>query len=1078
MSEVSAEKASRESEVVANISNVDNLPFSLIAGLFRDLRKAKVPGKRRGRGSHQKGEGNTRRSLLTDAWLQFAKKCGVDVQELAQRRADDRFIPAQLLPPKAAFKIISLLVPGLDSEHAYLGMKESKLADAFVKALDLLPDGEDALWLKHHKEKEYRPQRWKQDSDIVDGNFGTVVRAVLHGRCPSESSLTIGVVWNVLDTLSKSSRGRSRRIARSFSNRFEKPDDKRMREGTNDEDETTGEPEDGRIATLRALVQCGTPDEVAEVARVILKDVDIRLSEDVFLSWFHPNAKQHYTQIHDIHQLLKDLLDPEFEIGEASVQVGQYASVMLCMRPSRKKLDVICENLRGAVHLNATEENSFDERRNTSKQMQVTEKYFIMEPKLDGERLQLHKWRTQSSNKNEEFEIRTFSRRGNESSAMYADALREVILAGVQAENIILDGEILVWDNLRSSWLRFEDIREVATSIAKRNVPEGSSYTLKYMVFDVLYVDQGKEKHSEARRSGNMVIRLPLYKRRMLMEKIVTRKETSYGIGATACIEVVEMERGHDERELTNTLQRYETLGYEGVIAKNPDMPYALAERSLDIAIKLKPDYFDGGIQDLDVLILGAKYSSSRGHRKQRAGRLSSFLIGVKASDDAPVWRGRGEEWKMRMRKCKWIPVGSVGTGYSDSDLEQIQEVFSGEWKPFNCKDLPGHFEDREYAPTLLSDVAKWIDPWKSIVLTVRAFEVNRRYFALRFPRVERINWDKPYFDVPSFSHLLDLDENKLPATIRPDEADADDISGSLVDKKTRLKFDAEEEEALKRVKLEGHIITGGRNPRSVIASAVGADVSNINRISTAFTGLTFFVIAPNPKQKEDIEVQIHQLGGSFVQSFGSSVDFVICTNAHVSKVKLLEQRFSSTWASEDTCPIILSNWVVECLLRKSRLLPSLNDVVYATKKLETELFEKVDRFGDSWRNESSVDDLMHSLDEVSNWKAKDSEVGIDDVVCEGLENYVRRAMKKSGNVFDGLRVLVPTTRTRLPGSVALLSAFGGRVISEKDANKGYTHILVESSLAPVWQELHGSKKGVVITEKWVQEKVRAVHLG
>lgn len=1064
--------APQNSKAPGEECNVNALPFSVITTLFRNLRKAKVPARRRTRGLQVKSDRFGKKEILTNAWLKIGEKCGVGEDVLARRNANDHFIPAQLLPPAESFKILSLLVPGLDSEHVYLGMKETKLADAFVKALDLLPNGDDAQWLKHHKEKEYRPQRWKQDADIVDGNFATILRAVLDERCPKESLLTVGIVWRALDTMSKASRARSRRIQRAFPRQNEMMNETTMTDSTIDDDESMSKPEDGRVVALRTLVQRGTSDEVAEVARIILKDVDIRLSEDMFFSWFHPGAKQHYTQIHDIHQLLKDCSDPHFDIGEASVQVGQYASVMLCMRPSRKKLDVICENLRGAGDPAEAEAQKELETRTTSELSQEARQYFIMEPKLDGERLQLHKRSTHSDNGSEQ-EVRTFSRRGNESSAMYAGAMREVVLAGVQAENIILDGEIMIWDNLRSSWLRFEDTREVATSIAKRNVPEGSSYTLKYMVFDVLYVDQGQRKHSEARRSGNMVIRLPLYKRRLLLKKLITKREASYGIGATACIEVVDMERGYNERDLTQALQRYETLGYEGVIAKNPDMPYALAERSLDLAIKLKPDYFDGGIQDLDVLILGAKYSSSRGHRKQRAGRLSSFLIGVRANDGTPPWKGRGNEWEQRMRKCKWVPVGSVGTGYSDSELEQMQNMLSGEWKTFNAKDLPEHFESRDYAPSLLSDVVKWIEPWKSIVLTVRAFEVNRRYFALRFPRVERINWDKPYFDVPSFSHLLDLDENKLPATIRPDELDIDDISEYTGGKKPRRLFDAEEEEAVKRVKLEGHVITGGRNPRSVIASAVGADVTQVSRVSTAFEGLTFFVIASNPKLKEEVELQIHQLGGKFVQNFGSSVDFVICTSIHVSRVKILKERFSNTREKEDTCSIVHSKWIAECLSTKTRTLPSLNDVVYANRALESELFEKADRFGDSWKDETSIQELVHSLDEVSKWTAKQPQVGNGDGVLEGVREKVKGAMKRCGNVFHELTVLVPDTEIELHGSVALLSAFGGRVVSEKEVDANCTHVLVHSSLVPTWQKLHGSMKGAVITEEWVREKVK-----
>lgn len=1050
---------------------VDDLPFSVLATLYQDLRKAKVTGKKRNRGFHVKGQVDSRRAILTDAWMKIAEQCGFGGEILANRTTDDHFVPAQLFPPRESFKLLCFLVPPLDSEHAYLGMKETKLADAFVKALDLVPNGDDAQWLKHHKEKEYRPARWRQDADIVDGNFASVLKAVLSDRCPAESSLTVGIVWKTLGALSKATRGRSSRIARmsNYGNDADS-EEKRTTLGSGWGDSTT-ESEDGRAVALRTLIQVGTSEEVAEVARIILKDVDIRLSEDMFLSWFHPGAKQHYTQIHDIHQLLKDCANPKFEVGEASVQVGQYASVMLCMRPSRKKLDTICENLRGiGAHVEVDESKTTVTTRQSQSLENSQTPYFIMEPKLDGERLQLHKWRSHSGHDLEEYEIRTFSRKGNDSSAMYAGALRDVVLSAVNAENFILDGEIMIWDDLKASWLRFEDIREVATSIAKRNVPEGASYTLKYMVFDVLYVDQGQRKQGESRRSGNMVIRLPLHRRRMLMEKLILPKEAPYGIGARASIEVVGMERGHDERQLTQALQRYETLGYEGVIAKNPDMAYALAERSLDVAIKLKPDYFDGGIQDLDVLILGAKYSSSRGHRKQRAGQLSSFLIGVKANDpDSPMWKGRGEEWEQRMRKCKWIPVGSVGTGYSDTELAEIQKLLQGEWKPFDAKDLPDHFERREYAPTLLlSDIVKWIEPWKSIVLTIRAFEVNRRFYALRFPRVERINWEKPYYDVSTFGHLLDLDENKLPATIRPDEGDVDDVLGIGMKRKSRKAFDAEEEEALERVKEEGHLITGGRNPRSVIASAVGADVSNIEVVTSAFAGLAFCVIAPSSGPKEQVEVKIHQLGGSFVQNFGSTVDFVICTSVHVAKVKTLKERFSKTWGDDGTCPIIHSNWIDECLSRKSRILPSLNDVVYATDQLEAELFEKADRFGDGWTDDTTVDAFSRSLEEVVRWTQSRSKRERDEYSVEEIELDVRRAMKHCGNVFDGLVVLVPDTEIILPGSVALLKAFGARIVTTND--DATTHVLVHSSLVPKWKQLYGTRNGAVVTESWVQD--------
>lgn len=1047
------------------MKSLDDVPFSILAALYNDLRSAKVVTRKRFRGSYAKAQGETRRAMLTAAWLKIAQLCGYGGDAIPSHNTNGGFIPARVFPPEQGLKLLCLLVPTLDSVHAYLGMKETKLADAFVKALDLTPNGDDAQWLKHHRETEYRPQRWKQDADIVDGNFATVLKAVLTDRCPTESSLTIGIVWNVLGALSRVSRGRLSRIAKTQNiNVGGDADSDSTRKFW--EEDLYSQPEDAKALALRKIVQIGTSTEVAEVARIILKELDIRLSEDFFFSWFHPGAKQHYMQIHDIPKLLKDCADPNFEIGEASVQVGQYASVMLTMRPSRKGLDVICENLRGnggSIRLEESDGNGSLGSDITMKKSGENPSYFIMEPKLDGERLQLHKWKTGSEDSlAEEYDMRTFSRKGNDSSPLYADALRQVVLSAVHAQDVILDGEIMIWDDLRSCWLPFDDTRQVATNIAKKSVPDGCSYTLKYMVFDVLYVDQGS-KRGDSRRTANMVIRLPLFQRRRLLEKVIEEKEVPYGIGAKTRIGVVHMERGHDEKELIQALQRYETLGYEGVIAKHPDRPYVLAERSLDISIKLKSDYFDGGIVDLDVLIMGAKYSASRGHRVQRAGRLSSFLIGVRADEThAPMWKERGEEWEERMKKSKWVPIGSVGTGYSDVELGELQKLLRGEWRDFDFKELPNHFEDKEYTPGLLSEVAKWIEPWKSVVLTVRAFALNRRYRVLRFPRVERINWEKPYHDVATYNHVLDLDDNKQPAFVRADETDADEVGAWKVKKKSRKGFDAEEEAAMTRVQEEGHLVIGGRNARSVMAVAKGVDVSKVERVCDAMEGMTFFVIAGDVAPKEGVEVKIHQMGGRFVQNFGADVNCVICTSAHLTRVRTLKEMFEERKGAEGTCDIVHSRWIEECLQHKEKVTPSLSDVVFATSELEEELFAKTDRFGDGWVEDTDAESLGRSIEEVEKWRNKEDE----GERVEEIEERIAKSMKECGNVFWGMVIATVGGGAEVEGCVGVVRALGGKIVEAMDGN--VTHVLVHSSEMEGWETKMKEEEVTVVTERWV----------
>ncbi|KAI0560826.1 DNA ligase 4 [Gracilaria domingensis] len=867
-------------------------------------------------------------------------------------------------------------------------MKETKLADTIIKSLDLVKDGDDAQWLKHYKEKAYRPERWKHDPDIVDGNLPSVLKALLSSRCPSNSSLTIGMVWNSLDILSQTARRKSHRIGRVFYN-ANQPDKATSQRQT----DRLSEPDELRYESIRTLLTHGTAIEVAEVSRIILKELDIRVSEDTFLNWFHPAAKQHYTQMHDIQKLLEDCHDPKFEIGDPSVRVGNYASVMLTMRPSKRQLDVVCNNLRGNKGITASSTDAIDDS------------YFIMEPKLDGERMQLHKWRMKSEQGEViQHQIRTFSRRGNDSSAMYAEALRKVVLSAVKAKDIILDGEIMIWNKRTETWLRFEDMREVTTFIAKKSVPEGLSYILKYMVFDVLYIVQ--EDRDGAQKAANMVMKLPLYQRRQLLNRIIQPKEEPFCRGVIAKVELVEMEKGQNETELIQALQRYERLGYEGVIAKHPDRPYALAERNINIAIKLKPDYFDGGIQDLDCLILGARFSDSHGHRVQRAGRLSSFLIGVRAADLKTSSNSkRDEEWVERMKKTKWIPVGSIGTGYADSQLAELQDKLKQDWKDFNLHDLPEHFERREYTQTLLSGVAKWIQPWNSVVVTITAYELNRRVWALRFPRVRRINWEKPYYDVPTFDHLKDLDDNKKPPMIASDENDVDEVPETRGKRKRKNVLESDEEDAVKRVKEEGHIVTGGRNARILISAAAGADVRNLERKSTAFEGVCCHVVAENQDEKEELEMKIHELGGTFSQTVSSDVDFVICSRATLPRIQMLKDSLSTKDGTKRTYSILRRRWVDESHGRLRRMVIDRSHVVRASEEVAADVYKVVDRFGDHWDKDADENSIARALDETEIW-TRENPGYEDDSRIPQIEKSVSKLAQECKNIFSSINVI------------------------------------------------------------------------
>lgn len=90
-----------------------------------------------------------------------------------------------------------------------------------------------------------------------------------------------------------------------------------------------------------------------------------------------------------------------------------------------------------------------------------------------------------------------------------------------------------------------------------------------------------------------------------MLGKLVEPTEIQLIPRLKASIEIVEARRSHTKHEGLGALDTLYQQGYEGVIAKNPDKRYVLGKRGPDIGIKLKPDYFGGGLADIDVLILG-----------------------------------------------------------------------------------------------------------------------------------------------------------------------------------------------------------------------------------------------------------------------------------------------------------------------------------------------------------------------------------------------------------------------------------------------------------------------------------------
>lgn len=1046
--------------------------------------------------------------------------------------------PAAALGARESFILLSLLVPHLDSDHPLLHMKASRLAQHYIEALDIPRHCADASWLLNYSDETYRPNYTPLTRHYVHakaGNFPSVLHAVLKDRCRrqrEDSFLSIQRVWEMLSVLysNKDAPRGSRFLAYSaHTSRQDATSHGQRTSQAYGEPETTtemptsdrSEPVRGdvlrarkerRLEVLRELVRDGTAEENAEFARIVLKDAQMGLSEDALLRWFHPSAKQHYYQTHDLKRLIRDCQDPSFTIGEVEVTPGRYASVMLTARPARARLERLARTLSTVVPDGANDDISF-----------------TIEPKLDGERLQLHKIGET---------VMTFSRSAKNSSDMYAHILAPAVHLSVAAHTAIFDGEVVLWDENARSWLPFESFRETVTRIRTGRVDREADIVLKYLIFDVLYISHAKAgqesspldaaafptQSTEAqlgqsgteepkspestaltprgRAMSHSLLNFPHWQRMVVLKRNVTAVTTAASSAAKVAVEVISSRRGSSEKDLLEALNAYVDEGYEGIIAKNPSKPYMLAERQPNAAIKLKPDYFEGGLQDLDVVILGAKYGTGSGNRTGRIGTLSSFLVGVRTHDTPSA----------RMRYLSgvggsWTPIGAVGTGYTDAELARLRRRLAGHWKRLEKgrENFPHFWDTSRAADNMFRDVAMWIDPRESALLQVRAYELyhSGRRMALRFPRCDRIRAEdeKPIWEAISVDELIELDSCKMPATVSSSHgADGDEvmIRDPSVARKRRMS-----EDMLAARELHdhnAHVTRAGGGKRRALPHASGACVSDIHERGHALAGCSVHVLARHGQAnaKHQLERRLFRLGADFEQSITSRTTHVIALDGEHHRVRLSEsaacsehsQLSSQQEASSLDCPSVLRPcWVDDCERADSAVALTWRHVLVPSPSLKDELDAKYDRLGDPLSAPSTEVSILESFQAAAAHggllrgavsAASDPEV----------KRTAQRVMRQGGAAFWNVGIVVyESTRPGVLRGVALLARYFGADVTYVPAARQMRdialgsptdYVVVEGDTTPsaesreaVARDPMTSESVPIVTASWVYDSIR-----
>ncbi len=319
-----------------------------------------------------------------------------------------------------------------------------------------------------------------------------------------------------------------------------------------------------------------------------------------------------------------------------------------------------------------------------------------VEYKLDGERLQIHKF---------DGKILLFSRRLLEISEQYPDVC-ENIANKIKADNVVLEGEVVAMDKFYEKMLPFQVLSKRRRKYDVENILKEVPVSL--FLFDLLKIDDRDYVDEN----------LPI--RRKKLEEITTQTDE---------IRVVKTLTVSSTEELLEFFYVARKEGTEGIMAKSiaVDSTYQAGNRGFHW-IKLKG--LEGGkLKDsIDVVIVGAFFG--RGRRK---GVYGTYIGAVYEAE-----------------KDRFVGFTRISSGWTDEIVETLME----EVKPFEvkkkpkeviCEDIPDQWIQPNIVIEIIGD---------EITKSEKFITLG---YSLRFPVFQRFREDKSPHDVTTDKEIEEL---------------------------------------------------------------------------------------------------------------------------------------------------------------------------------------------------------------------------------------------------------------------------------------------------------------------------------
>ncbi|TKS66265.1 DNA ligase 4 [Collichthys lucidus] len=444
--------------------------------------------------------------------------------------------------------------------------------------------------------------------------------------------------------------------------------------------------------------------------------------------------------------------------------------------------------------------------RNVEKQMGNSP--FYIQTKLDGERIQLHK---------DGDVYKYYSRNAFEYTQQFGASP--------------LEGSLTPYIHNKGS--KF-DIKRLM---------EDSELQTCYCVFDVLLVN------------GEKLGKKPLEKRYETLQTVFTP--------VNGRMHLVPKKDARTMQEVVNALNDAIDSREEGIMVKDPLSIYKPDKRG-EGWLKIKPEYMDGLMDELDLLIVGGYWGKGR-----RGGMMSHFLAAVA---EAPK---PGEKPTVFHTLCR------IGSGYTMKELYDLGLKLAKHWKVYRKNDPPASILCGTEKPEV------YIEPCNSVIIQVKAAEIvgsdmYKTNCTLRFPRIEKIREDKEWHQCMT---LAELDQFRSKA------------SGKLASRHLRID-DNEPQKKKRKMPAKPKKVVG------LIDHFKPQDLSGVRKETDMFEDVEFCILnGTEDHPKAELEKGVARCGGIVVQNPGPDT-YCIIAGVENMRVKNL--------ISSDKHDVVWATWLLE----------------------------------------------------------------------------------------------------------------------------------------------------------------------